>query len=222
MAQRERKNRKRERVRLRHREWSLSEDEQTIFTLISIPLLPRNTNNVPPNEPEANRDKAASLLTLGLYSSVLNQWQAAHTSRKLSCGIKSKSQERKQERGWRKRRDGRRGREARDRRGGRGKKTEQMRGREHKGGREDGGRRGWRRDSKREEGRNREQKGAIESWRWKRKEKEVIKKWEKVNKEEEVEKQDFGFKFWHANIQIMTLMYEHHDWVRKGSEVHNT
>ena len=57
-------------------------EEQTISTLISIALLPRNTNNAAPKEPEANRDKAASSLTLGLCSSVLNQWQAEYTSEK--------------------------------------------------------------------------------------------------------------------------------------------
>lgn len=60
MAQRERKKRERERVRLRHRE-SRSEDEQTIFTLISIPLLPRNTNNAAPNEPEAKKGQGCKL-----------------------------------------------------------------------------------------------------------------------------------------------------------------
>lgn len=55
-----------EQERLRHRE-RLSEGEQTIFTLISIPLLPRNANNAEPTEREANRDTAAaSLLTLSL------------------------------------------------------------------------------------------------------------------------------------------------------------
>lgn len=88
-----------------------------------------------PKEPEANRDNAASSLTSGLYSSVLNQWKAAHTSR-LSCGIKSKSErvvggweERKFEGGVRKRVEGTRDidgeREARDRReGAEGETTE--------------------------------------------------------------------------------------------------
>lgn len=61
----------------RKSEWK----KQTISTLISIPLLPRNTNNAAPKEPEANGDEAASSLTLGFSSSVLNQWQAEHTSK---------------------------------------------------------------------------------------------------------------------------------------------
>lgn len=126
-AQRGRRNRERERVRLRQR-GSRSGEEQTISTLISIPLLPRNTNNAAPKEPEANRDKAASSLTLGLCSSVLNQWQEEYTLKKkrVSCGIKSQSEgvvggweerkeerEREEERGWSK---GDKWREARDRR----------------------------------------------------------------------------------------------------------
>ncbi len=75
------KKRVRERMRLGHRE-SQSGEEQTLSTLISFPLLPRNINNVAPKETDANRDKNVSSLSLGLCSSVLNQWQPEYTSKK--------------------------------------------------------------------------------------------------------------------------------------------
>ena len=78
-------------MRLSRRE-SRRGEEQTISTLISIALLPRNTNNAAPKEPEANRDKAASSLTLGLCSSVLNQWQAEYTSEKKKQKKKKKTE----------------------------------------------------------------------------------------------------------------------------------
>lgn len=78
-------------MRLRHRE-SRSEEEQTISTLISIPLLPRKTNNAAPKEPEANRDKAASSLTLGLLICAKSVAGSTHIKKRLSCGIKSKSE----------------------------------------------------------------------------------------------------------------------------------
>lgn len=81
MAEREREKepaaRKSEIKTHRKSEWK----KQTISTLISIPLLPRNTNNAVPKEPQANRDEAASSLTLVFSSSVLNQWQAEYTSK---------------------------------------------------------------------------------------------------------------------------------------------
>lgn len=89
-----RKNWEWERLRLGHRE-SCGGKEQTISTIISIPLLLRNANTAAhtPKEPEVNREAAASSLTLGFSSSVLNQWQAEYTSKKrLSCGIKSQSE----------------------------------------------------------------------------------------------------------------------------------